>query len=63
VTLGSVSALALLTLRDEHLGNYRAVSRIGDGVMTTVYRIEHTLPGRGAAIKVLQPELSQNQAA
>jgi serine/threonine protein kinase len=63
VTLGSVAAWERLTLRNEHLGSYRVVSRIGDGGITTVYRIGHTLPGRRSAIKVLQPELSQSQAA
>jgi len=45
----------------ERLGNYRVVSRIGEGGMGTVYRVEHALLGRAAAVKVLQPELSRNQ--
>ncbi len=46
-------------MRNERLGNYRVVSRIGEGGMGTVYRAEHALLDRAVAIKVLQPELSQ----
>jgi hypothetical protein len=63
VTLGSVAAWERLTLRDEHLGSYRVVARIGDGEIATVYRVKQTPPGRATTIKVLQPELSQSQAA
>jgi serine/threonine-protein kinase len=47
-------------MRDERLGNYRVVSRIGEGGMGTVYRAEHGLLGKAVAIKLLRPELSQN---
>jgi serine/threonine protein kinase len=40
------------------IGHYRIVSAIGSGGMGTVYVGEHTLIGRRAAIKVLNPELS-----
>ncbi|HSR96773.1 MAG TPA: protein kinase [Kofleriaceae bacterium] len=40
------------------IGQYRIVSSIGSGGMGTVYVGEHTLIGRRAAIKVLNPELS-----
>jgi serine/threonine protein kinase len=42
----------------EKLGNYRIVAKIGKGGMGAVYRAEHELMGRQAAIKVLLPELS-----
>ena len=48
-------------MRDERLGNYRLVSRIGEGGMGTVYRAEHTLLGREVAVKLLRPELSQHE--
>ena len=48
-------------MQDKRLGNYRVISCIGEGGMGAVYRVEHTLLGRAAAIKVLQPELSRNQ--
>ncbi|TMQ04325.1 MAG: serine/threonine protein kinase, partial [Deltaproteobacteria bacterium] len=47
-------------MRDDRLGNYRVVSRIGEGGMGTVYRAEHALLGKAVAVKVLRPELSQN---
>ena len=40
------------------IGQYRIASAIGSGGMGTVYIGEHTLIGRRAAIKVLNPELS-----
>ena len=43
------------------LGNYRIVGVIGQGGMGVVYAAEHPLIGRRAAIKLLLPELSQNQ--
>jgi len=43
------------------LGNYRIVGIIGQGGMGVVYAAEHPLIGRRAAIKLLLPELSQNQ--
>ena len=42
----------------EKLGNYRIVAKIGKGGMGAVYRAEHEVMGRQAAIKVLLPELS-----
>ena len=43
------------------LGNYRLQAHIGSGGMGIVYRAEHTLIGRRAAVKVLLPEYSTRQ--
>ncbi len=43
------------------LGNYKVVSKIGEGGMGTVYLARHVTLGRPAAIKVLHPSLSSNQ--
>ena len=43
------------------LGSYRIIKMLGQGGMGAVYLAEHTLLGRRAAIKVLQPALSANQ--
>jgi len=45
---------------DETLGNYRITSLIGEGGMGVVYRAEHTLLGRKAAVKVLRSQISQD---
>jgi serine/threonine-protein kinase len=42
----------------DSLGSYKILGKIGEGGMGTVYRAEHALIGRKAAIKVLLPELS-----
>jgi serine/threonine-protein kinase len=44
------------------IGAYQIVGRIGEGGMGVVYEAVHALIGRRAAIKVLLPEYSQNQA-
>jgi len=41
-------------------GSYRIIDVLSVGGMGTVYRAEHTLIGRLAAVKVLHPELSAN---
>src|SRR3982751_5680027 len=41
--------------------DYRVVTELGSGGMGTVYFAEHTLIGRRAAIKVLNPDVSQNE--
>jgi serine/threonine protein kinase len=43
------------------VGQYRITGTIGKGGMGAVYSAEHTLIGRVAAVKLLLPELSQNQ--
>jgi serine/threonine-protein kinase len=42
-------------------GSYRIVDTISVGGMGTVYRAEHTLLGRPAAVKVLNPEMSTSR--
>jgi serine/threonine protein kinase len=42
------------------LGSYRIVSEISTGGMGTVYRAQHTLLDRAAAIKLLRPQLTAN---
>ena len=43
------------------LGNYRVISELSSGGMGMVFRAEHQLLGRPAAVKVLRPELTANQ--
>jgi serine/threonine protein kinase len=43
------------------LGNYRLTAEISSGGMGTVYRAEHELLGRTAAVKLLRPELTANE--
>jgi eukaryotic-like serine/threonine-protein kinase len=43
------------------LGNYRVTSKLGQGGMGAVYKAEHPVLGRPAAIKVLLAELSQRK--
>jgi eukaryotic-like serine/threonine-protein kinase len=42
------------------VGNWRILSKLSTGGMGTVYRAEHQLIGKFAAVKVLHPELSSN---
>jgi serine/threonine protein kinase len=49
-------------MRGDTIGQYRIGDVIGSGGMGVVYSAEHTLIGRAAAVKVLLPEFSQNQA-
>ncbi|HEY4177566.1 MAG TPA: serine/threonine-protein kinase [Kofleriaceae bacterium] len=46
---------------DTIVGSYRITGKIAVGGMGTVYRAEHTLIGRTAAIKVLHPEMTQSR--
>ena len=46
---------------DTIVGNYRVVEQIGKGGMGIVYRAEHTLIGRPAAIKMLLPRVSSQR--
>ncbi len=45
----------------EVLGNYRVISELTSGGMGTVYRAQHELLGRSAAVKLLRPELTANE--
>jgi serine/threonine protein kinase len=47
----------------ETVGDYRILSRIGEGGMGQVYLAEHTRLCRRAAIKILRPELAASAAA
>jgi serine/threonine protein kinase len=59
-----LSDLAGQIMRDvlgEVVGNYRVTAKLAEGGMGTVYRAEHSLLGKTAAVKVLLPELSNNR--
>jgi serine/threonine protein kinase len=43
------------------VGGYRIVAKLNEGGMGAVYRAEHALIGKPAAVKVLLPELSMNR--
>ncbi|HEU4610898.1 MAG TPA: serine/threonine-protein kinase, partial [Kofleriaceae bacterium] len=43
------------------VGNYRVTQKVSVGGMGTVYRAEHALIGKPAAVKVLHPELRSNE--
>ena len=45
----------------ETVGNFKIVSKLSIGGMGTVYKAEHTLIGKHAAVKILHPELSSNR--
>jgi serine/threonine protein kinase len=45
----------------ETVGNFKIVSKLSVGGMGTVYKAEHTLIGKHAAVKVLNPELSNDR--
>jgi serine/threonine protein kinase len=47
---------------DLTINAYRILDKIGEGGMGAVYLAEHTLLGRRAAIKVLLPSFSADQA-
>jgi serine/threonine protein kinase len=43
------------------VGSYRVIAKLNEGGMGAVYRAEHALIGKPAAVKVLLPELSMNR--
>jgi serine/threonine-protein kinase len=43
------------------VGSYRITNKVSIGGMGTVYKAEHTLIGKHAAVKVLHPELTTNK--
>jgi serine/threonine-protein kinase len=51
----------LSSLVGEVVGNYRITAQVGTGGMGVVYRAEHVLLGKRAAIKVLLPERTQSR--
>jgi tRNA A-37 threonylcarbamoyl transferase component Bud32 len=50
----------MVPLHDSVVASYRILGPIGEGGMGVVYRAEHVLLKRPAAIKLLQPELTSN---
>src|SRR5688500_17228151 len=55
---GGSSQIALIGAT---IGNYRVVSKLGEGGMGAVYLAEHPLIGKKVALKVLHPEYASNQ--
>jgi tRNA A-37 threonylcarbamoyl transferase component Bud32 len=51
----------MATVIGETLGSFRIVSELGTGGMGVIYRAEHQMIGKRAAIKVLRPELSADR--
>ena len=45
------------------VGSYRITEEVSVGGMGTVYRAEHVLLGKSAAVKILHPELRHNREA
>jgi len=45
----------------EVVGNFRITAKLAEGGMGAVYRAEHPLLGKSAAVKMLLPELSNNR--
>jgi len=43
------------------VGNYRITARLSEGGMGAIYRAEHVLLGKPAAVKMLLPELSHDR--
>jgi serine/threonine protein kinase len=54
---------ARLDTRARELGSYRLVARLGRGGMGEVWRAEHRLLAREAAIKLIRPDASPAEAA
>jgi serine/threonine protein kinase len=54
------SGPARATAAGSVLGSYRILGEISTGGMGTVYRAEHVLLGRPAAVKLLRPDLTTN---
>jgi serine/threonine-protein kinase len=58
---GPVVGSAQSSLIGATIGNYRVVSKLGEGGMGSVYLAEHPLIGKKVALKVLHEEYSSNQ--
>jgi hypothetical protein len=56
-------SIASMPARDVRIGAYRILGKIGEGGMGAVYLGEHALLGRKAAIKVLLPSVSTDEAS
>ena len=52
-----VSRLGAAVRQARELGSYRLVERLGHGGMGEVWRAEHRLLARPAAIKLIRPEV------
>src|SRR6185503_18208346 len=50
-----VYGLTVEVKRAREMGSYRLVGKIGEGGMGEVWRAEHRMLARGAAIKLIQP--------
>lgn len=54
-------AVSSQTPLPEKLGDYQITSRIGEGGMGAVYKAVHQRMGRTVALKILRPDLQQNE--
>ena len=57
-----IHGLGAVVTRERELGSYRLVERIGAGGMGEVWRAEHRMLARSAAVKLIQPEMAAGHA-